>query len=103
MNDEERGLVRTPNGGPIEGRGLPPAGGRTIAVNGRRHVVDTADISHDQLVRLAYPDLRAEAGHSLTVTYQGGPLDAAVGLLTRHQRTPIADGETFVVTATTAS
>lgn len=102
MDDNERALA--PSGGnavePVDRIGSPA---REITVNGRRHVIEQDSVDHGQLVRLAFPDIRAEEARSLTVTYRGGPLRAAEGVLTTHQRKPIAQGETFVVARTVAS
>lgn len=85
----------------------PPAvaSGRDIVVNGRRCLVHADHISHGQLVSLAFPnggDLEANRS-SLTVSYRGGPHTAPEGILSPVERTPIADGETFVVTRTDKS
>jgi hypothetical protein len=98
MNERQQALVN--------GAELVPftvGGAREITVNGRRHVVESDSIDHGELVRLAYPEIRDEEARSLTVTYRGGPLRAAEGVLTTYQRTPIAQGETFVVARTVAS
>ena len=101
MNDTGRGLV------PSRGNPLEPARrtehAREISVNGRMHVIEGGSIDHAELVRLAFPDIHAAESNALTVTYRGGPLHAAEGLLTTHQRTPIAQGEAFVVSYTVAS
>lgn len=104
MNENERRLV------PMGRNDVPALGsreergpGRMITVNGRQHLLEEDSVSHDRLVRLAFPDISATESQSLTITYQGGPLQASEGLLTRHQRTPIAEGERFVVAQTSAS
>jgi hypothetical protein len=104
MNKDEGRLVPTgrdavPAVASREGR----APGRMITVNGRQHLLEEDSVSHDRLVRLAFPDISATESRSLTVTYQGGPLQASEGLLTQHQRLPIAEGERFVVAQTSAS
>lgn len=87
----------------IGDRARPSSPGRTIVVNGRNCLVAADDVSHDQLVRLAYPALEREAGRSFTVTYRRGPVQAAEGILVSRQRTPIIDGEAFNVTLTDKS
>lgn len=102
MEDNERTLV--PSGGnAIEPIGRSGSPNREIIVNGRRHVIEGDSVDHGQLVRLAFPDIRPEEARSLTVTYRGGPLRAAEGVLTTHQRKPVAQEETFVVGRTVAS
>lgn len=101
MNDSERGLVPT-RGNPLEPARRPEPS-REVSVNGRMHLIEGDSVDHDQLVRLAYPDIRPADATALTVTYRGGPIHAAEGLLTAHQRTPIAQGESFVVSRTVAS
>jgi len=76
---------------------------REITVNGQRHLVAGDEVSHDQLVRMAYPDARPAYGRSYTVTYRGGPTGAAEGSLVPRQRAPIAEGETFSVYCTDRS
>jgi hypothetical protein len=102
MEDDERALVSSSGDAvrSIERSGSP---GREITVNGRRHVVESDSIDHSELVRLAFPDMRFEEARSVTVTYRGGPLRAAEGVLTTHQGKPVAQGETFVVARTVAS
>ena len=102
MEDNERALV------PARGNAIDPVNraaspSREINVNGRQHVIESDSVEHGELVRLAFPDIRPEEARSLTVTYRGGPLRAAEGVLTTHQRTPVAQGETFVVARTVAS
>ncbi|MGN7161474.1 multiubiquitin domain-containing protein [Sphingomonas sp. SAFR-052] len=102
MKDQERTLV------PVRGRHseiaqYADAGSREIVVNGRRHVIRRESVSYDEVVRLAFPDMSGSERSCLTVTYRGGPLHATEGLLTNHQRTPVAQGETFVVGHTIAS
>lgn len=102
MEDDERATV--PWSGTASGalaRIDPPA--CEITVNGRRHAIERDSVDHGELVRLAFPDIRPEEGRSLTVTYRGGPLRAAEGVLTTRQRKPVAQGETFVVARTVAS
>ena len=67
---------------------------REITVNGRRHLVASDEVSHDQLVRMAYPGVGHVGGRSYTVTYRGGPTGAAEGSLVPRQRAQIIDGET---------
>lgn len=103
MDEEQRGLVPA-DGRRAGGRMMAPVGAtKEIVVNGRRHFVEGDTVEHDQLVLLAFPEFRAAEGHALTVTYRGGPLSAPEGLLTRYQRTELAQGETFVVARTIAS
>lgn len=102
MEDNGRALVPT-RGNAVESIGRDASPAREITVNGRRHVIEGDSIDHGELVRLAFPDIRADEGRSLTVTYRGGPLRAAEGVLTTHQRKPVAQGETFVVAHTVAS
>ncbi len=102
--DENRNaMVPLERHSPPTKRGGLRDGGRTIMVNGRSHLIAADSISHESLVRLAFPELERSESRALTVTYHGGPLQASEGLLTRHQRTPIAEGETFVVAQTSAS
>lgn len=101
MNDVVRGLVPLGENPLAPGRPIPQT--REITVNGRSHLIEGDSVDHQQLVRLAYPDIRPAESAALTVTYRGGPLQAAEGLLTSHQRTPIAQGEAFVVSRTVAS
>lgn len=101
MNDTERGLVPS-KGNPLEPTRRPEPT-REVSVNGRKHLIEGDSVDHEQLVRLAFPDIRLTDATALTVTYRGGPLNAAEGLLTAHQRTPIAQGEAFVVSRTVAS
>jgi len=104
MKNDEGALV------PVRGHGVPAAppregrsAGRMITVNGRQHLLEEDSVSHDRLVRLAFPDIPVAESRALTVTFQGGPLQASEGLLTQHQRTPVAEGEAFVVAHTSAS
>lgn len=76
---------------------------RSVTINGRPHLLYTESISHNELVRLAYPDVTKVEFNSLTVSYRGGPLHAEEGLLGHHQRKRVANGEAFIVAATTAS
>ena len=101
MSHTGRGLLPT-RGNPLEPTRRPEPT-REVSVNGRMHLIKGDSVDHDQLVRLAYPDIRPSDTTALTVTYRGGPLHAAEGLLTAHQRTPIAQGEAFVVSYTVAS
>lgn len=101
MHDTKRSLV--PSRGNPHQPGHEPRPTKEITVNGRRHLVEGDSLDHDQLVRLAFPDIIPAQAAGITVTYRGGPLHAPEGLLTAHQRTPIAQGETFVVGRTVAS
>ncbi|WP_242416535.1 multiubiquitin domain-containing protein [Sphingomonas panni] len=90
--------------------GLPaclprPAPPREIVVNGRRHLLRADHVDHGQLVGMAFPDEPSPGrnGNSLTVSYRGGPHNAPDGILAPNERTPLADGETFVVTRTDKS
>lgn len=102
MKDNERALVPS-RGNAVEAIDLAASPAREITVNGRQHVIEGDSVDHGQLVRLAFRDIRADQARALTVTYRGGPLRAAEGVLTTHQRKPIAQGETFVVARTVAS
>jgi hypothetical protein len=105
MDEREERLLPVRSGEKLpwyEAGDLAPV--RTIVVNGLRFPVRGEEIDHSQLVRLAYPEIRQPTtGSSLTVTYRGGPNGATDGILAPTARTPIADGETFVVTRTDKS
>lgn len=76
---------------------------RSIVINGQRRQVLGSEVTHDQLVRLAYPQTRPDAGSSFTVTYSGGPLGSPEGILSPFERTQIASGEAFNVALTDKS
>jgi len=76
---------------------------RTIVINGQPRRVLGDEVSHDQLVRLAYPETRPDSRASFTVTYSGGPLGAPEGILSPFDRTRIASGEAFNVAVTDKS
>ncbi len=101
MFDDQRNLV------PLRVNPMRPAHdvGDTceIIVNGRKHLIEGSSIEHCDLVRLAFPQIRASIDSAVTIAFRGGPSHAPEGLLTVRQRTPIAHGETFVVTQTVAS
>lgn len=86
---------------------VPSAGStltREIVVNGERCRVGADEISHTQLVKLAFPDLpESQSTRELTISYRGGPHTAPDGILAPGERTPLANGETFVVTRTNKS
>ena len=84
----------------FEGTAAPT---REVVVNGRNCLVRADDLSHAQLVKLAFPALNALERPSLTVSYRGGPHTSPDGVLAPDERTPLADGETFVVTRTNKS
>ena len=84
------------------GAGNPPL--REIMVNGRSSLIHADHIDHAQLVALAFPDgdeIRSTS--SMTVSFRGGPHTAPQGILAPAERTPLANGETFVVTRTDKS
>lgn len=83
----------------------PQSASREIVVNGKTCVVSADNLSHSQLVQLAFGTLPApgRGENALTVSYRGGPHQAPDGILAPHERVQIADGETFNVTRTNAS
>jgi hypothetical protein len=94
MNEQTRALL------PATAQ-RPPAstadGPVQISVNGRTHFLEQVDISHEQLVLLAYPQIAADRSRSFAVVHRGGSADARHGALAPRQRTRIATGESFDV------
>lgn len=77
---------------------------REIVVNGRTSRIRADHIDHAQLVALAFPDMEGMRGtSSMTVSFRGGPSAARQGILAPAERTPLANGETFVVVRTDKS
>ena len=94
MNEQTKALVPATAHKPPA---LAPDEPVHIRVNGRIHVVDRTDISHEQLVQLAYPQIAADRHRSFAVVYRDGPAGAQSGALAPRQRTSIATGVCFDV------
>lgn len=74
-----------------------------VVVNGRRQSLATAEVSFEDLIGLAYPNVPAVGQSMFTVTYRHGPLDRPEGSLAPSQRLRAVHGVVFNVTATNKS
>lgn len=91
----------------IRSRELAPQdqeGGR-IVINGRSSMIDREDISYDELVSLAFPDvpLDSPGSNALTVTFRNGTPERPEGSLIKRDRIRLHPGTVFNVTATNKS
>ncbi|MEC3950138.1 multiubiquitin domain-containing protein [Sphingobium sp. HWE2-09] len=74
-----------------------------IVVNGSRQSLAVPEVSFEDLVGIAYPDVPAISNSMFTVTYRHGPLDRPEGSLAPTQRLRAVNGAVFNVTATNKS
>lgn len=88
-------------------RELVPQGqkGERIVINGRTAMIDREDISYDELVTLAFPDVPLEStgSNALTVTFRNGTPERPEGSLIKRDRIRLHPGTVFNVTATNKS
>ena len=70
-----------------------------VVVNGRRQSLAVPEVSFEDLVGIAYPDVAAISNSMFTVTYRRGPLDRPEGSLAPTQRLRAVHGVVFNVTA----
>lgn len=75
----------------------------TIIVNGRPRVVEKAELSFDDIVRLAFPDPKPGPDFEYTVTYSKGHDPKKEGTLVAGQAIKVKDGMIFNVTETNKS
>ena len=73
-----------------------------VVINGRALTLDRPDVSFEDLVKLAFPDIDVNSlgSRSLTVSYRRGPSDRPEGSIISRQGVRAQSGEVFNVTAT---
>lgn len=102
LNAEQR-----PSSGP-DGKGLADVGlgaeTAIIVVNGRpKTVPKLADVTYDEVVRLAFPNPQTGDGVQYTVQYTRGPGHKPSGTLVEGQSVKVKAGMEFDVTPTNRS
>lgn len=74
-----------------------------VVVNGRRQSLAVPEVTFEDLVGIAYPEVPVTANSMFSVTYRHGPLDRPEGSLAPSQRLRAVNGVVFNVTATNKS
>ncbi|MBT7486468.1 MAG: hypothetical protein HN578_08395 [Rhodospirillales bacterium] len=74
-----------------------------IIVNGRENTVSKADLTSDQLVKLAFDDPPTGEFICFTITYRKGQGNKPEGTLAEGEIVKVKDGMIFNVTATDKS
>jgi hypothetical protein len=72
----------------------------TIIVNGTDHEWQKAEISHTEVVRLAFPESKDHPEISYSVKYTKGPHENPEGVLPPGGTVKVKDGMNFRVTET---
>lgn len=73
----------------------------TVIVNGQRRTVEGDQLSYEQVVRLAFPNVDPNTAY--TVTYDKGPKENREGSMDAGDRVRIQNGMVFNVSATSKS
>jgi hypothetical protein len=73
----------------------------TVIVNGQRREVEGEQISYEQVVRLAFPNVDPNTAY--TVTYDKGPKENREGSMDAGDKVRIQNGMVFNVSATSKS
>ena len=90
------------SGRPKEGEGHEGQDHKvTVIVNGQRRTVEGAQLSYEQVVRLAFPNVDPNTAY--TVTYDKGPRENREGSMDAGDRVRIQNGMVFNVSATSKS
>lgn len=89
------------SGRPIEGAGQGQDHKFTVIVNGQRRTVDGDQLSYEQVVRLAFPNVDPNTAY--TVTYDKGPKENREGSMDAGDKVRIQNGMVFNVSATSKS
>ena len=73
----------------------------TVIVNGQRREVEGEQLSYEQVVRLAFPNVDPHTAY--TVTYDKGPKENREGSMDAGDKVRIQNGMVFNVSATSKS
>jgi hypothetical protein len=73
----------------------------TVIVNGQRREVEGEQLSYEQVVRLAFPNVDPNTAY--TVTYDKGPKENREGSMDAGDKVRIQNGMVFNVSATSKS
>ena len=76
------------------------SGNTSIIVNGQKKILTRNEVSFDELVKMAFPDLDERKNIYFVVTYEGGTREDPEGTLGKGDLVEIKEGTVFNVTPT---